>query len=311
MISTSVDQAVSQLIQGNLVGIPTETVYGLAGNAFDQHAVTSIFTVKNRPHFDPLIVHCASLQAVEKLVLEFPAPLRKLGEKLWSGPLTLLLPHQSVIPDLVTAGSPRCAFRVPNHPLTLELLNALPFPLAAPSANPFGYVSPTSAEHVEQQLGNAISMVLDGGPCSVGLESTIVGWEEELVVYRLGGYALEELEELAGVKINQIHTSSSNPSAPGMLESHYAPKKKVVLVDDWSSSRCDCNQGFLFFGPQPFEAYHFRNLSETGNLEEAAAQLFKYLRELDALNIEVIYTQRVPQIGLGRAINDRLQRASA
>jgi L-threonylcarbamoyladenylate synthase len=311
MISTSIEEAISQLKQGNLVAIPTETVYGLAANALDEKAVASIFAAKNRPHFDPLIVHCSSLEEVKKYSTEFPAPLLKLAQHFWPGPLTLLLPKQPFISDLVTAGSSRCAFRVPNHPLTLEVLKSLPFPLAAPSANPFGYVSPTTAEHVENQLGEAISMVLDGGPCSVGLESTIVGWENGLVIYRLGGCTTEEIEKIAGVKISRVQTSSSQPAAPGMLDSHYAPKKKVVMVEDWNTTHCDCNQGFLFFGDQPFEAYHFRNLSEGGNAVEAAAQLFKFLRELDELPIEMIYTQLLPEAGLGRAINDRLKRASA
>ncbi len=311
MISTSIEEAISQLKQGNLVAIPTETVYGLAANALDEKAVASIFAAKNRPHFDPLIVHCSSLNEVENYASEFPAPLRKLAENLWPGPLTVLLPKKNNISDLVTAGSSRCAFRVPNHPLTLEVLKSLPFPLAAPSANPFGYVSPTTAEHVENQLGEAISMVLDGGPCSVGLESTIVGWENGLVIYRLGGCTTEEIEKMAGVKISRVQTSSSKPAAPGMLDSHYAPKKKVVMVEDWNTTHCDCNQGYLFFGSQPFEAYHFRNLSEDGNIVEAAAQLFKFLRELDELPIEMIYAQWLPEAGLGRAINDRLKRASA
>ena len=311
MISSSVEQAVSQLLQGKLVGIPTETVYGLAANAFDEFAVASIFSAKNRPHFDPLIVHCSSLEEVAKCTTEFPAPLLKLAQQVWPGPLTLLLPKQPFISDLVTAGSTLCAFRVPNHPLTLEVLKSLPFPLAAPSANPFGYVSPTTAEHVENQLGKAISMVLDGGPCSVGLESTIVGWDNGLVIYRLGGCTIEEIEGITGEKINRVQTSSSKPAAPGLLESHYAPRKKVVLVDDWLQTHCDCNQGYLFFGDQPFEAYHFRNLSEAGNTTEAAAHLFKFFRELDELPIETIYTQLLPDAGLGRAINDRLKRASA
>jgi len=311
MISSSVELAVSQLLQGKLVGIPTETVYGLAGNAFDEKAVASIFSAKNRPHFDPLIVHCASLEEVQKYVTQFPAPLLNLAQHLWPGPLTVLLPKRTIISDLVTAGSTLCAFRVPQHPLTLEVLKSLPFPLAAPSANPFGYVSPTTAEHVENQLGETISMVLDGGPCSVGLESTIIGWDEGLVVYRLGGCTTEEIEVIAGEKILRVQTSSSKPAAPGMLESHYAPKKKVVLVDDWSTALCDCNQGYLFFGMQPFEAYHFRNLSEASDPTEAASHLFKYLRELDELPIETIYTQILPEAGLGRAINDRLRRASA
>lgn len=312
MISSNLEEAISYLQSGLLVAIPTETVYGLAGNALNERAVAEIFQVKNRPYFDPLIVHLPGLEAVEKYVEYFPEKLRKIAEKCWPGPLTVLLPKNHLIPDLVTSGSSLCAFRVPDQPLTLALLKGLDFPVAAPSANPFGYVSPTTAQHVADQLAEKIPMILDGGSCFVGLESTIIGCEnDELVVYRLGGLSVEDLELIAGESITKIKTSSSKPAAPGMLESHYAPKKKVVLVESWADCVVDSTVGFLFFGDAPFPALHQVNLSEKGDLLEAASKLFASLRALDRLPIEKIYTQLLPDNGLGRAINDRLKRASA
>jgi L-threonylcarbamoyladenylate synthase len=312
MISSNLEDAIALLKSGKLVAIPTETVYGLAGNALNERAVAEIFQVKNRPRFDPLIVHLPSIDAVEKYVISFPEKLKNIAKKCWPGPLTVLLPQNHLIPDLVTSGSDLCAFRVPNQTSTLALLESIDFPVAAPSANPFGYVSPTSAQHVADQLSDKIPLILDGGTCSVGLESTIIGIEnEELVVYRLGGLSVEDLEIIAGEPISNIKTSSSKPAAPGMLESHYAPKKKVILVESWDDCLVDSSIGYLFFGDAPFESINQINLSETKDLLEAASTLFASLRALDQMPIDKIYTQLLPDIGLGRAINDRLKRASA
>ncbi len=317
MTGTDIRAAKQYLEQGNVVGIPTETVYGLAGNALNPDAVLTIFRVKNRPAFDPLIVHTDSLDKLTQYVRDVPATARQLVEAFWPGPLTLLLPKQTIIPDLVTAGLDTVAVRIPNHPLTLALLHSLDFPLAAPSANPFGYISPTMAQHVADQLGNQIPYVLDGGTCAVGLESTIIGWDDSTslpVVYRLGGLALEQIEAIIGPVEVRSH-STSNPKAPGMLSSHYAPRKPLMLLQPGESLPLSPNQraGALAFR-EPFggvNAEHQRVLSPTGDLAEAAKNLFAHLRALDAMNIDVIYAELVPSQGLGAAINDRLKRAGA
>ncbi|GAA4465577.1 L-threonylcarbamoyladenylate synthase [Nibrella saemangeumensis] len=309
-------QAAKQLLeQGEVVGIPTETVYGLAGNAFNPDAVLKIFTVKNRPAFDPLIVHTDSLTKVSQFVDEIPEPARKLAEKFWPGPLTLLLPKKPVIPELVTSGLSTVAVRIPNHPLTLALLRSLDFPLAAPSANPFGYISPTTAQHVVNQLGDQIPYVLDGGPCQIGLESTIIGFTDKHhpIVYRLGGMALETIEAVVGPLTVRSH-STSNPKAPGMLSSHYAPRKPLVLMPTHYAAVDPemSDVGALAF-QRPIENIPSDRqlvLSPTGDLTEAARNLFAYLRQLDQLDVDIIYAEKLPDEGLGRAINDRLRRAA-
>lgn len=311
-IGTNKQAAKDFLEAGQVVGIPTETVYGLAANALDPDAVLTIFRVKNRPTFDPLIVHTDSLANVLNFVTAIPDPARRLAETFWPGPLTLLLPKQDQIPDLVTSGLPNVAVRVPNHPLTLDLLRSLPFPLAAPSANPFGYISPTTAQHVADQLGDQVPYILDGGPSAVGLESTIVGFDADTpVVYRLGGTSLEEIERVIGPVDVRSH-STSNPQAPGMLSSHYAPRKPLVLLPPGTSPETYERAGALVFR-EPFSGIspsHQRVLSPTGNLAEAAKNLFAYLRALDALPVDVLYAEPLPNEGLGWAMNDRLRRAS-
>ncbi|CCH02128.1 Sua5/YciO/YrdC/YwlC family protein [Fibrella aestuarina BUZ 2] len=315
MIGTDLQSAKRYLEAGNVVGIPTETVYGLAGNALNPDAVLTIFRVKNRPAFDPLIVHTDSLDKVRSLVTELPPLAEALAEAFWPGPLTLLLPKQPHVPDLTTSGLPRVAVRIPNHSLTISLLQQLDFPLAAPSANPFGYISPTTAWHVEQQLGDQVPYILDGGPCGVGLESTIVGFDTdgEPTVYRLGGLALEALEAVVGRSFRVQSHSASNPSAPGMLSSHYAPRKPTALLNDAAGYVASPTAGALVFNdylPNIPTEQQLR-LSPTGDLNEAAKNLFSYLRQLDAMPVERIYIQPVPDEGLGRAINDRLRRAAA
>jgi len=301
------------LIKGELVAIPTETVYGLAGNALDEKAVLSIFEVKNRPAFDPLIIHTDSVEKAMQYVSDFPEKARKLAGHFWPGPLTLLLPKKALIPDLVTSGLDNVAVRIPNHPLLLDLLSRLDFPLAAPSANPFGYISPTNAAHVNAQLGEKIPYILDGGESNVGIESTIVGFEvRETIIYRLGGLAVEDIERVIG-NVTLMPNSSSDPKAPGMLKSHYAPRKPFFLENKAITNPDSEKTGYLLFN-QYLEGISHENqrvLSFTGNMQEAAHNLFAYLRELDALPIEQIIAERVPMHGLGLAINDRLQRAAA
>ena len=338
------EKAGALLRDGKLVAIPTETVYGLAANALDGQAVAAIFAAKNRPTFDPLIVHFQSLAAVSDYVTEFPEKARRLAEAFWPGPLTLLLPKKPLIPDLVTSGLPTVAVRVPRHPLTLELLRSLDFPLAAPSANPFGYISPTTAPHVAQQLGDRIPYILDGGECGVGIESTIVSFGEKAPrVLRLGGLRLEDIEKVVGRVETTLH-SSSNPSAPGMLKSHYAPRKPLFLLcrEEMVCREPEVGVGYLFFLEPGIEGLHedclFLGEREGLSLDrrdaephrrpggpaarrtvrttlpatfrQAAQNLFGYLRRLDASSVKEIRAEILPEVDLGRAINDRLRRAS-
>jgi len=309
-IGKDIKHAKAILESGNLVGIPTETVYGLAANAFDNEAVAKIFEVKNRPYFDPLILHTDSIDKLKSFVEYIPPELDLLLRTFSPGPLTVLLPKNNKVSDLCTAGLLRVAVRIPKHPLTLALLMSLDFPLAAPSANPFGYISPTSAIHVDKQLGNKIDYILDGGECRIGLESSILGLEgDTLTVYRKGGLSIEAIENVVG-KVKLQEHSSSNPSAPGMLQSHYAPNKKVVF---WNGEKFNKSIGFLSFSEEKegMEANNQFVLSTKKDLNEAAQNLFKGLRYLDERVIETIFIELVPDVGLGRAINDRLRRAAA
>ncbi len=310
--------ALEALQNGQLVAIPTETVYGLAANALDEDAVLRIFQVKNRPAFDPLIVHVASWeQALNWITEEEPDNLKRaayLAKACWPGPLTLLLKKSKEIPDLVTSGLPRVALRVPRHPLTLQLLEMLDFPLAAPSANPFGYISPTKPEHVQKQLGNRIAGILDGGLCSIGLESTILGFEHgKPVVYRKGGLSIERIESLIGTVEVQAH-SSSEPASPGMLKSHYAPRTPLALgvLQELAKGNADLTAGVLAFRQMlpDVPPNRQRVLSPEGDLTEAAKNLFAAMHDLDAMNLDIIWAELLPERGLGRAINDRLRRAA-
>ncbi len=316
VISSDILEVKKHLQQGELVAIPTETVYGLAANAFDINAVAKIFEAKNRPTFDPLIVHTHSLEQVKTFTKNIHPTLLKLAIAFWPGPLTLLLPKQNSISDLVTSGLDKVGVRIPNHPLSLQLLQELNFPLAAPSANPFGYISPTQAQHVQQQLGDKIPYILDGGNCNVGLESTIVGEENgEIFIYRLGGLTIEDIEQIVGKVTLQLN-QSSNPQAPGQLKSHYAPKKPIFLGDltELQHQFATKKIGVLCFGE--FNSINkentiIKNLSLTQNYNEAAVNLFSYLRELDNGEADVIITHQLPNQHLGPAINDRLQRAAS
>src|SRR5258706_5690660 len=314
-IGKDINKAIRLLEAGELVAIPTETVYGLAGDALNATAVTKIFVAKNRPHFDPLIVHVPSLQGAEQFVQTIPEKARTLSNVFWPGPLTLLLMKKQLIHDLVTTGLDTVGIRCPRHPLTLELLQKLTFPLAAPSANLFGYVSPTRPEHVKEQLGDRISYILDGGPCPIGIESTIVGFtDHQTVVHRLGGLSVENIEGAIGKVKIQSH-STANPKAPGQLKSHYAPSKRLALgnILQLFKTYGQIHVGILSFSTL-FQEVEKRNqiiLSPSGNLEEAARNLFSGLRELDKMEIKVILAEEVPDIGIGRAINDRLRRAAA
>ena len=311
-IGNDIGLAASILTQGGLVAIPTETVYGLAANAFNEQAVLNVFKVKNRPSFDPLICHIAHLDQLKSLTVDIPVAANVLMDNFWPGPLTLVLNKSEKISNLVSSGLDTAAFRMPRHPLTRELLFSLDFPLVAPSANPFGYVSPTTAEHVDQQLGDQIDYILDGGPCKIGLESTIVSFnEKQPTILRLGGLSVEAIESKIGEVQATLH-SSSNPKAPGMLHSHYAPRVPVEVGDIDLILKSDKNHkiGILSYNKK-YPDYTNFVLTQTGDVNEAAKRFFAGLRWLDEQNIDKIITEYAPDVGLGRAINDRLNRASA
>ena len=315
IISRDISKAVKILNNEDVVAIPTETVYGLAGNIFSEKAIRKIFEVKGRPLFNPLIVHIHSVDQVDELAREFPPKAQKLAATFWPGPLTLILKKQSDIPDLITAGKDTVGIRIPNHPVTQSLLKQLSFPLAAPSANPFNRISPTSAAHVEQYFKDKIAMVLDGGDSKKGLESTIIGFEDgEPVLYRLGSISIEEIEAVVG-KISLRTKKEKAPEAPGMLAKHYAPKTKTYLVDDileCIDTHKNKKIGVLRFTEElnlP-NIEHVEILSKSGDLKEAASKLYSTMHKLDSLNLDIIIAERFPNIGIGKSINDRLERAA-
>lgn len=313
IVNQDLEQATNLLYNGNVVAIPTETVYGLAANALNSDAVLEIFKVKERPFFDPLIVHVHSVTAAAQWVEEIPEAAHLLFEAFSPGPLTILLPKKNIISDLVTSGLPQVAIRIPNHPLALALLEKTNLPLAAPSANPFGYISPTSSQHVFDQLQGKIPMILDGGACEVGVESTIVGFEEgKTIIYRLGGLEVEAIEKVVG-KVTIKTNNSSNPKSPGMLKSHYAPRKPLYLqpIDDDFFVEINQKIGVISLSKSFPQANIQQILSPKGDLHEAAKNLFSAMRFLDEQDIDIIIAEPLPNKGLGRAINDRLKRASS
>ncbi|MGB9629855.1 MAG: L-threonylcarbamoyladenylate synthase [Thermodesulfobacteriota bacterium] len=310
-----VHQAAEIIKRGGIVAFPTETVYGLGADAFNPMAVARVFEVKGRPYFDPLIVHVAGRKDLNKLAVKIPAHAEKLIERFWPGPLTIVLLKQETVPDIVTAGLPTVAIRMPRHSLTLRLIELAGSPMVGPSANPFGYLSPTRAEHVREQLADQVDFILDGGPCEIGIESTIISFSEEKPkLLRPGGIPLEEIESMIG-KVELNSQNPERPLAPGMFPRHYAPRTPVLL--DWSEKTLkeyeDKRIGLLAFqDPGPFPQFtHVEILSKRGDLREAAANLFSAIRRLDRLGLDLILAQTVPEIGLGRAIMDRLRRASS
>ncbi|MEX0702937.1 MAG: L-threonylcarbamoyladenylate synthase [Planctomycetales bacterium] len=341
-IGTDVSRAAAVLRAGGLVAFATETVYGLGANALDPLAVARVFDVKGRPRFDPLIVHVASADALGPLVAEFPRRARELAARFWPGPLTLVLPKTDRVPDLVTAGLPTVAVRIPDHPLALELLRAAEVPVAAPSANRFGRISPTRAEHVAEQLGDRIDYILDGGPCRVGVESTVlavptrrvarpdqrerptrtdetaVADSERPTLLRPGGVTVEEIEAVIGpiaAPSWEFSAEGEAAASPGMLSRHYAPRTPLAIRGAATASPNEspgARIGLLAFRP-PVSTAGFAAvevLSPTGDLREAAAEFFAAVRRLDALGLDRIVAESFPPEGLGRALNDRLRRAA-
>ncbi|MDR2458135.1 MAG: threonylcarbamoyl-AMP synthase [Clostridiales Family XIII bacterium] len=312
MINKNIDSAIELLRRGEVVAIPTETVYGLAANIYNPDAIEKIFIVKQRPKNDPLIVHIHDVAQLNEVVTEIPDKAKVLMEKFWPGPLTFLLKKSGKVPDDVTSGSKFVAIRMPNHPLTLQLLSKINFPLAAPSANLFQKTSPTTPQHVEQQLGDKIPLILDGGECWVGVESTIIGFDEEdekiINIFRLGGISVEKIK--AAINCNLVIKSGSC-NLPGNSKLHYSTNKPLLVgdIDELLQQHKDKKIGVLSF-EKKYNAEYQVLLSEEGDLNQAAKNLYKSMKILDAMPVEIILAELVPDENLGKTINDRLIRAS-
>jgi len=310
--ATAARPAAECLAAGGLVAFPTETVYGLGADGTNGSAIARLYEAKGRPSFNPLIAHLPTLEAAQHVAV-FNETALKLARAFWPGPLTLVLPKAPGCPvaELATAGLDTVAVRVPAHPTALAILEALGAPIVAPSANRSGHVSPTTAAHVRHDLDGRIDLIVDGGPVSVGVESTIIGCSGAPVLLRPGGTPRADIEAVLGISLAQIETGPvhDSPLAPGMLESHYAPKAAVRL----DAMRLNTNETLLAFGPPlpGAQPEHTLNLSPRGDLIEAAANLFGYLRALDAKGADTIAVMPIPTHGLGEAINDRLRRAAA
>lgn len=311
-IGLAVERAVGALAEGEVVALPTETVYGLGADALNPNAVTKIFEAKERPRFDPLIVHLPGEKWLERLAC-WDEPSQALLEKLighfWPGPLTLVLPRRDVVPDLVAAGLPTVALRMSAHPVFSEILRTLDRPVAAPSANRFGRISPTTAEHVREELDGRIPLIVDAGATIHGIESTIVALADgRMKILRRGPIALEELRAFGEVEVAKLDAPLQ---APGQLPTHYAPRTPVRLFGQFVRGKEE-RVGLLGWrGSITSRFEEVRTLSPSGDLREAAANLFRMLRELDHANLDLIVAEELPEEGLGAAIMDRLRRAAA
>lgn len=314
-IGTDITRAADIIRRGGLVGMPTETVYGLAADALNPNAVAGIFQAKERPFFDPLIVHVADISWLPRVVAEFPELARKLAQRFWPGPLTLILPKADAIPDLVTSGLTTVGVRVPRHPVALELLRQADRPIAAPSANLFGRISPTTAQHVAEQLQDRIDYILDGGACHIGVESTVLQLSPRPCLLRPGGISVEELTEVIGlvdIAASTDHPGETPQAAPGMLPQHYAPHTSLKLAP-FDTRSANGRWGYLAWQNVPGDVDYVAAevLSPNGDVREAATNLFAALRRLDGLGLDGIVAETIPDQGLGRAVNDRLRRAAA
>lgn len=307
-------QAAKLLQDGRIVAVPTETVYGLAADAFNPRACRAIFTAKARPSSDPLIVHIADLGELKR-VAQPNEPARTLAEAFWPGPLTLVLRKLPAVPDIVTAKLHTVAVRCPRHPVMQKLLQTSGLCLAAPSANPFGYVSPTTAQHVIDSMGASIDAVIDGGPCPIGVESTILDLSDPRrpALLRSGAITIEALSERLQQPLqDRTREESLHPAAPGQLPSHYSPHTPLSLFPSGAQPEAQHGDAIVYFQPRPDSTgKHVHVLSPSGDLEEAARRLYSLLRELDTRNARHIWVETLPQSGIGIALNDRLRRAAS
>jgi L-threonylcarbamoyladenylate synthase len=325
----NIDKAAQILNEGGLVAFPTETVYGLGADALNAKAIARVFEIKKRPDFDPLIVHVSKPGEARLLWKDIPKGAELLIAKFWPGPLTIVLPKSDRVPDIVTCGLPTVAVRMPNSEIALSLIQKMGRPVAAPSANLFGYTSPTTARAVYEDLGSQIDCILDGGPTTVGIESTVVKFEgEECILLRPGGVTIEELERVLKVT-KTIREPKAPIESPGLLPSHYAPWTQFTMMDkgylEFSREMkhlydiCQKSQaswpriGVLSFDNKKQEGWFetLEILSPQGDLREAAANLFHAIRKLDKMNLDLLIAENIPEKGLGVAIMDRLRKATA
>ena len=314
MITNDLNQVKAALVNDDIIALPTETVYGLAANIYSRSAIEKVYKLKMRPANNPLIVHISKPSILNEVAKNIPSKALELANVFWPGPLTLILEKNDQIPDRITAGKKTVAVRIPNHPIALKLLNSLNFPLAAPSANPSGAISPTSAEHVSLYFKKELNFILDGGSCLHGLESTIIGFENNNpILYRLGAITIEKIEEIIG-PIKVKNQNDSDPSSPGMLSKHYSPKTQIQIIENI----CDAVKqnktkkiGVLSLEKKSrLDSQIYQEvLSPSGNIEEAAKNFYAALHRLDHMNLDLIVTSFFPDKGIGKTINDRLKRA--
>lgn len=309
---TSVSEAARLLKEGEVVAIPTETVYGLAGNAFEPKALAKIFAAKERPTFDPLIVHIADIAQLTDIAKDIPDSAYKLAEAYWPGPMTIILPKKDCIPDLCTSALPSVAVRFPSHPIAQAIIKESGLPLAAPSANLFKHVSPTTAEHVAAQLADRIAGIVDGGPCSVGVESSIISLVGEPTVMRPGAITPEMFKAILGeVKIKESTSKPGQPMlAPGQCDTHYRPQVPLYYGEVPAGYTLPEHTVRIAFGNQAGAIPATVNLSATGDMVEATSKLYAFMHDLDKSEYNLILVDPIPNTGVGMALNDRLKRAS-
>jgi len=310
----NISRAANILKNGGLVAFPTETVYGLGANGLDPIATAKIFEAKNRPSFNPLILHIPSYKYIEEICDINFSQIENIVKKFWPGPLTLVLQKKEIVPNIITSGHTTVAVRVPSHPVAKELIEKAETPVAAPSANSFSQLSPTKANHVVNQLGNKVDMILDGGNCNVGVESTIIQIQDnEYTLLRPGGLPVEEIEKFVGKKFNQKIPINEIPNSPGQLPFHYSPKIPLRIIGNFDKAILKGKKvGALFFKSKniDFNFSDVKLLSEKGSLTEAAANLFSFLHEMEKKDLDLIIAEPFTEKGLGRAIMDRLNKAA-
>ncbi|CAG5087471.1 L-threonylcarbamoyladenylate synthase [Parvicella tangerina] len=313
---TAVEEAIDRLSNEEVVVIPTETVYGLAASAISEKAIAKIFEIKNRPQTNPLIVHISSIDDLERVAKNIPKSAYDLAHVFWPGPLTLILEKQPHISDLITSGKNTVAVRIPQHPIALNIISLFNYPIVAPSANKSNHISPTSAAHVLESLGDRTPFIVDGGTSTRGLESTIVGFaSESAVIYRHGAISKEEIEAVLNEEVRFIDSDDQSIS-PGRSKKHYSPRTPLILTEDIFQSLKDYSSekvGLLLFkkNEQLEKQYPTKVLSNLGNLTEASTNLYKFLYDLERQKLDLIIAEVCPDNGLGRSINDRLIRAAS
>lgn len=308
-LPTTIEIACDFLRRGEVVAFPTETVYGLGADALNSYAVAKIFEIKKRPRFDPIIVHVSDIEWVKRIVKKFPEEAKRITEKFWPGPLTVILEKNDIIPEIVTAGLQTVAIRMPSHPVAKNLISSFGRPIAAPSANPFGYISPTRASHVAKLFKDRIPLIIDGGDSVFGIESTVISVDKEnIYIHRLGAVTVEELSQYG--KIVLYDSDQKKCASPGKFPYHYAPHKPLKIVESPLEITNPCSSYLSYTEPKTHvNSKYVKVLTKNGDLREAASNFFSYLIELDREDVDIIYAQKVPEVGLGRAIMERLKKA--